>query len=361
MFAGGLRGELAVGLLRLGDPEGATFAERTAARVAAEAADWDPARYLGDLFDGEEDPLFAAAVGGGAAWWLAAAAGAPEWTAGEAEELQKLPRREFLVDGAVAVGWGGAAVDAGAGAPPPPLSARPQAARLWASLFTLLFAYAYDARLTGGEPSVESAWTQCTLSPLLSWLDDDPGQVAPCAGCGGARAPPGAPLLPALLAAAAAAAVKRALIYPYLRRWDLAVLCASDAVTLLLRGKRAALRALLSVRRALAADGDTSEGGGGEDARYLLNTLFVDDFCCWLQGVADADCREAALAAGAAVAALRRDAPALAALALPELEARAVAQRAASEGRAEEEEVEEEEEEEEGEEVRGAGEVPADA
>ncbi|CAN0180364.1 unnamed protein product, partial [Discosporangium mesarthrocarpum] len=35
----------------------------------------------------------------------------------------------------------------------------------------VLFGYAYDHRTTGGEPSVESAWTVAVLSPLLSWLE----------------------------------------------------------------------------------------------------------------------------------------------------------------------------------------------
>lgn len=38
-------------------------------------------------------------------------------------------------------------------------------------LADILFAYAYDHRTTGGDPSVESAWTVATLSPLLSWLE----------------------------------------------------------------------------------------------------------------------------------------------------------------------------------------------
>jgi hypothetical protein len=176
---------------------------------------------------------------------------------------------------------------------------------------------------------VESGWTLCALSPLLSWLDDDPGQVSPCGACGGARgtpagAPPPPALLPAFLAAAAATCVKRALIYPYLRRWDLALLCATDAVAMLLQGKRAPLRALLHVRRALAAEGDTGEGAGGEDARYLLNTLFVNDYCAWVQGVGEGEAREAALAAGAAVAALQKDAPLLVGLGLLQLEERAL-------------------------------------
>lgn len=38
-------------------------------------------------------------------------------------------------------------------------------------LADVLFAYAYDHRTTGGDPTVESAWTVATLSPLLSWLE----------------------------------------------------------------------------------------------------------------------------------------------------------------------------------------------
>ena len=33
------------------------------------------------------------------------------------------------------------------------------------------FGYAYDHRTTSGDPTVESAWTICTLSAALSWLD----------------------------------------------------------------------------------------------------------------------------------------------------------------------------------------------
>lgn len=38
-------------------------------------------------------------------------------------------------------------------------------------LADVLFAYAYDHRTTGGEPTVESGWTVAVLSPLLSWLE----------------------------------------------------------------------------------------------------------------------------------------------------------------------------------------------
>ena len=75
------------------------------------------------------------------------------------------------------------------------------------------------------------------------------------------------------LRACARTFLRRALVYPYLRRWDLGILALSDAAGLLLSGRRAVLRALLAVRRVLA----------GEEARYLLNRLVLDDYCRWLQ------------------------------------------------------------------------------
>ena len=38
-------------------------------------------------------------------------------------------------------------------------------------LADILFAYAYDHRTTGGDATVESAWTVAVLSPLLTWLE----------------------------------------------------------------------------------------------------------------------------------------------------------------------------------------------
>jgi hypothetical protein len=81
-----------------------------------------------------------------------------------------------------------------------------------------------------------------------------------------------------LLRAAACSCLRRALVFPYLRRWDLALLCLTDVAAMYLRGRRVALRSLLRVRNVLARD----------EARYLLNALFVDDYCGWLQAIPDA-------------------------------------------------------------------------
>jgi protein SHQ1 len=53
------------------------------------------------------------------------------------------------------------------------------------------------------------------------------------------------------------------------------MLALSDCVMILLKGRRAVLRALLAIRRIFKK----------EDARYLLNKLFLDDLCVWAQAI----------------------------------------------------------------------------
>jgi SHQ1 protein len=89
----------------------------------------------------------------------------------------------------------------------------------------------------------------------------------------------------------ASACVRRSLTFPYLRRWDLSLLCLSDAATIMMCGKRACLRVLLCVRRYLmsANAGDGGGGGASSDSsssssmHYLLNTLWVNDAIVALQ------------------------------------------------------------------------------
>ena len=70
------------------------------------------------------------------------------------------------------------------------------------SLVDILCAYCYDVRMTQHDATPESAWTISILSPTLSWLI------------------PSSSLRNTLIAF-----IRRVLIYPYLRRYDLARLC----------------------------------------------------------------------------------------------------------------------------------------
>ena len=118
------------------------------------------------------------------------------------------------------------------------------------SLVDLVFAYAYDHRTTGGEPTVESAWTIAKLSATLSWF------------CGWTS-----------LHKVMLACLRRALVYPLYRHWRLALLALQDTYQILTLGRRAILKCLLGIRLLLEKS----------DQRYYLNRLYIDHYCVWIQ------------------------------------------------------------------------------
>ncbi len=128
---------------------------------------------------------------------------------------------------------------------------------LWLGLADLLFAYCYDLRMTGGEPTVESAHNMSRLSCSLSWLEDFSQQsdrhisVSDCIKF----------------------SLRRSIVYPYLRVWKLARKVLADVAKLLFLGKRAVLKCLLRIRAVFEHT----------DTHYLLNKLYVDDYCTWMQ------------------------------------------------------------------------------
>jgi hypothetical protein len=142
-------------------------------------------------------------------------------------------------------------------------------ARLLAGLADILMAFCYDHRCTQGDPNVESAWTVHTISPTLCWLEefDTPRE-------------------------ALTAAMRRSLAFPYLRNWRLSRAALEDAAALLSAGRRPVLRALLQVRRVMETD----------ETRYLLNRLYLDDYCVWAQRVSDRSLSRLASAVAAAAA-----------------------------------------------------------
>ena len=102
--------------------------------------------------------------------------------------------------------------------------ARERTNRALFSLVDILCAYCYDIRMTQHDATPESAWTISILSPTLSWLI------------------PSSSLRNTLIAF-----IRRVLIYPYLRRYDLARLCIKDSIVILKLGTRRILKCLLDV------------------------------------------------------------------------------------------------------------------
>ena len=120
----------------------------------------------------------------------------------------------------------------------------------------VLFAFCFEFRCSCGDFGVEAPHNITRLSALLSWLDayDFPGDDA---------------------ATVIANAARRSLAYPYVRHWRLVRKVLADVAKVLYLGKRCVLRCLLQCRGLMEHT----------DSHYMLNKIFLDDYCVWLQGL----------------------------------------------------------------------------
>lgn len=134
---------------------------------------------------------------------------------------------------------------------------------LYLTLFTILFSYVYDARTTQNEPTPESAWTIGSLTPAFSSLDPPPYkdyENSPSAfGESEVRD-------------TIVHSIRRSLAFPLYRSFALALQCVADVGTILRRGRRAVLRALLQTRRVL----------DHHEVYYVYSRIWMDDFCRWV-------------------------------------------------------------------------------
>jgi len=145
----------------------------------------------------------------------------------EKEQLRNLPNKEYLID-------------------------PPEARLLLLNLVDILYAFAYDFRVTCGDPNVESGWTVVTISSVLSFCDSFsclPDVVRAC--------------------------LRRSLSYPLYRNWELSVQVLKDVTRMFQLGKRHIIKALLSIKRILQFS----------EFRAHFNRLYIDDYCIWIQSV----------------------------------------------------------------------------
>lgn len=222
------------GVIELRDPDHASEADRKAQRLATEDERFDAEHYACDHAERNEPgtlihealhfaPLWAewpetvpSATAGEAARGCA-------FTAAEAEEMRRLPRKEYLVDSVKAE---------------------------LIALVDIVYAWAYNHRVTQGEHTVESAWTVATVSATLSFL---------------ARH--------STVYEAVVASLRRAVAYPLVRSFALATLVLEDTKAIFRLGLRGVLKCLLDARTVLLHD---------EVKRYLAD-LYLTDCCVWLQ------------------------------------------------------------------------------
>nr|CAD2137280.1 unnamed protein product [Meloidogyne enterolobii] len=122
------------------------------------------------------------------------------------------------------------------------------------SLVDIIFGFAYDFRTTLGEHSVESGWTISKLSPSLTFLVQWSN-----------------------IQEAISSTIRHSLVLPMIRNWELSLKVMQDVGTIIENGRSSILHVLLTCRRIF------NKSGG--EFRYLLNQLFIDDLCLWIQSV----------------------------------------------------------------------------
>ncbi|GAU95327.1 hypothetical protein RvY_06961 [Ramazzottius varieornatus] len=123
----------------------------------------------------------------------------------------------------------------------------------WNTLAELVFSFAYDHRITLGEPTVESSWTVAKLSPALSCLDSLPSAEAALLSC-----------------------FRRSLCFPLYRNFELATLVVKDVQAIFGLGRWALLKCLLAIRKMF---------GSTQENRYILNDLYIISYCVWIQNI----------------------------------------------------------------------------
>uniref|UniRef100_A0A8C6SN12 Protein SHQ1 homolog n=1 Tax=Neogobius melanostomus TaxID=47308 RepID=A0A8C6SN12_9GOBI len=209
------------------NPEGTTAAERRQARVAAEMLAFSPDHFLADLFENDEIKGLLKYK----PWWTKLKCSSAQEEAGvsftdeEKEQMRKFNNRSYLLD----------------------KTARHQ---VWLSLVDILLAYCYEVRSTEGEHNVESPWTTRKLSGTLCWLETYSSLQDVLISFG-----------------------RRVLCFPLYRHFDMVSAAIRDTARFYRRG--CVLKCLLDIHRVFREN----------DPAYILNDLYITDYCIWIQRV----------------------------------------------------------------------------
>nr|CAD7255734.1 unnamed protein product [Timema shepardi] len=208
-------------LLDLPSPDTTPASYRSSLRIQREQEDFNEDHYLADLMDNPDIPALLAYK----TPWNGQKVDEINFTVAEQDTMKELPNREFLLDKEVNK-------------------------MIYLGVVDLLAGYCYNHRSTLGENTSESAWTINKLSATLCWLE--------CFSN---------------LRVVVLAAIRRSLCYPLHRHWDLSVKVLEDVVQVLRLGKKQVLKCLLEVHSLF----------NSSEPRYLLNQLYIRDYCVWIQ------------------------------------------------------------------------------
>ncbi|GAB1598247.1 protein SHQ1 homolog isoform X1 [Argonauta hians] len=221
------------GICDVGNPDEVSPEVRTQERYKLESKQFDPDYYIADFQDDEN--IIKRLCSYICPWNSEESDGnneklSPNFELTEQQRytLTQLPKKHYLLDDARDVSG------------------------VYLSLVDILFAYSYDVRTTEADKTVESAWTVAKLSSTLSCFETFFNLKDVVTAC-----------------------FRRSLSYPLYRNWNLSQTVLSDVVCILQRGQLFILKCLLEIKELMQE----------YNVHYILNDLYITDYCVWVQTV----------------------------------------------------------------------------
>lgn len=204
-------------------PENVSIEDRHIKRMQHEDDKFSSDHYLADFYDAELLAPYLTAV---ASWDSPSFNKEIEFSEDEVGVLKELPNKHYLLT-------------------------KSEYKQVLYGLVDIMYAYCYDKRTTSNESTVESSWTINKLSSTLCWFCTfhDMQQVL-------------------------IACYRRALIHPIFRNYDLCNKVKNDLISLLKKGKKYVIKCMIEIHQMF----NTSN-----DARYILNQLYIKDYLVFLQ------------------------------------------------------------------------------
>lgn len=207
----------------ISDPDNKSAPQRREERITQEMSLFDEDHYLADYFDVDMTQQFTEFI----PEFYSITSDEVEFSEQDKQDMLELPRKEHLLD-------------------------KGTKSMAFLGLADILYAWCYNHRITLGENNVESAWNVAKLSSTLSWLDSFTS-----------------------LKDVAVSSIRRSLTFPLVRNWLLAQQVLKDTAHVLSLGRKKVLKCLFEIRRFFSAS----------EPRYILNQLYINDYCVWLQKV----------------------------------------------------------------------------
>lgn len=213
-------------LIDLKDPEQKNLSMRRKERIESEQKSFSDDHYLYDFY--EQNEIISNLITLQMPWDQMSESDVISFSDDEIFKLKNLPKRDYSC-----------------------IHDKETKKSLLLGMIDILFSYAYNKRVTEGENCVESGWNISKLSSTLSFFESF-----------------------TLLHDVIIANLRRSLCYPLFRHWSLSIKVHQDVIKIIRIGRKFILKCFLEIHSIFNESGDS---------RYILNDLYITDYCVWIQ------------------------------------------------------------------------------